>query len=118
MCGIFAVYSRNRSNNVINNVINNLKLLQHRGKDGCGISYINNKNQLTLYKVLGKVRDVFNKYENNDKTNICIGHVRYSTSGKSMKNNIKNNDKQNELQPFIGENSNKDKISIVFIVKN
>ena len=113
MCGIFAVYSRKKSNDVINNVINNLKLLQHRGKDGCGISYINNKNQLTLYKVLGKVRDVFDKYENNDETNICIGHVRYSTSGKSMKNNIKNNDKQNELQPFIGENSNKDKISIV-----
>ena len=103
MCGIFVVYSRNKSNNVIN-VINNLKLLQHRGKDGCGISYINNKNQ-SSYKVLEKEE----MYLINMKMMklIFVLITGYSTSGRSMKKNIKKNDKQNELQTSIGENSNK-----------
>lgn len=111
MCGIFGLYSKNCSSANISAVIKGLELLQHRGKDGCGISYIKENNQHQLFKTLGNVKEAFKNYKNKDKTKICIGHCKYSTSGKSMSKNIKNADKINELQPLV---SNKNKpISIV-----
>ena len=114
MCGIFAIYSKHYNKNIINNVINGLKLLQHRGKDGSGISYITGTNNLKLIKALGRVSDSFKDYSNNDITKMCIGHVRYSTSGKTItKGQISENEKKNELQPFIGKTKKNELISII-----
>ena len=59
MCGIFGIYSKTPNNDTISNVIECLKLLQHRGKDGCGISYLTADLQLKVFKVLGKVKEGF-----------------------------------------------------------
>ena len=64
MCGIFGIYSNNKSSEIINTVISNLSILQHRGKDGCGIGYnvinnVNNVNNIKIVKKYGLVRDSF-----------------------------------------------------------
>jgi len=115
MCGIFGIYSNISDETLISQVINGLKLLQHRGKDGCGISYITTGSNLKLFKALGKVEEGFKNYKNiKEKSYICIGHVRYSTSGKTIRNKtISQTEKENELQPFIGKSKRGKQISIV-----
>lgn len=65
-----------------------LYALQHRGQESCGI-VVNDKGILSYHKDLGLVPDVFN--EGNLRKlgmgNIAIGHVRYSTTGKSNRSN-------------------------------
>ena len=114
MCGIFGIYSKTPNNDTILNVIECLKLLQHRGKDGCGIAYLTSDLQLKLFKFLGKVKEGFKNYNNEEAVYSCIGHVRYSTSGKAISNKILSDiEKKNELQPLIGKTKNNSKISIV-----
>ena len=114
MCGIFGLYSNISNSEIINAVINGLKLLQHRGKDGSGIAYLTTDYKLKLLKILGKVREGFMDYKNLEDTFICIGHVRYSTSGKTVNNSFSTDaEKKNELQPFIGKNKHNNLISIV-----
>ena len=82
MCGIFAIYSNNYSSNNILELINGLKLLEHRGLDGYGISGILNDNIETTRK-----KDKISNINIEDFKKIyksCLGHVRYSTSGKSL----------------------------------
>ena len=110
-CGVFGIYTSSIDNKVIPNVINGLKKLQHRGQEGCGIAYDNSGN-LTNYKGLGLVNDIFPEINNfNIPTNKCIGHVRYSTSGKSK---INNQAKLNECQPLLGNDNKKN----FFLVHN
>jgi len=113
MCGIFGIYSHTTNSELITEVINGLKLLQHRGSDGCGIAYLTSDLKLKLLKMLGKVKDGFKDYKNSEDSFICIGHVRYSTSGKTVTENTTTTDKNNELQPFIGKNKSNNLISIV-----
>ena len=98
MCGIFGVFNTQENSSTMTQTIEGLKLLQHRGKDGCGIAYLS-KTLVSLYhevyKELGNVKDVFDNFENKE-TQICIGHTRYSTSGISLNSTIK----LNELQPI------------------
>lgn len=86
MCGIFGLYNYGEENvDLLTETIKGLTKLQHRGKDSCGISFYNKKTKQTEYeKFIGPVKDFtcVNKY-NKDKVDQCIGHVRYSTSGKS-----------------------------------
>ena len=89
MCGISGIYDKNNiSDDNISYLINILNLLQHRGKDSCGISYINEQSNTETIKNFGSVRQVFgsNIIKNNIKQ--CIGHVRYTTSGKGNFNEI------------------------------
>ena len=103
-CGVFGIYTSSIDNKVIPNVINGLKKLQHRGQEGCGIAYDNSGN-LNINKGLGLVNDVFHEINNfNIPTNKCIGHVRYSTSGKSK---INNQAKLDECQPLLGNDNKK-----------
>ena len=96
-CGIFGLYDANISETTISFVIDSLKLLQHRGQEGCGIAF-NNAGALDYHKGLGLVKDVFNEHI-SIPSNMCIGHVRYSTSGSSKKNDIS---KIKECQPLVG----------------
>ena len=102
-CGVFAIYNCNSDSNIIPSVINGLKLLQHRGQEGCGIAFENNK-QLDIHKGLGLVTNVFN-HDISIETNKCIGHVRYSTSGNSK---INDDSKLSECQPLEGNINGED----------
>ena len=83
-CGVFGIYNCNSNTNIIPSVINGLKLLQHRGQEGCGIAFENNK-LLDIHKGLGLVTNVFN-HDISIETNKCIGHVLYKTSFNKKKN--------------------------------
>ena len=88
MCGIFAIYMLKHQFDV-KDIIKYLRLLQHRGKDSFGISYNQiNTNKITSLKFHGNVKDI----NISDKSDIILGHVRYTTSGF-------NND-FNEIQPI------------------
>ncbi len=92
-CGIFGTYQKEKSFNTSNYVINGLSDIQHRGQESSGISYFTNKG-LTVFKNMGLVKEVFSNYTSNN-TNMCIGHVRYSTSKSSISS-------LEDAQPFRG----------------
>ena len=82
-CGIVGAYSRDKSVHVSLQIYYGLYSLQHRGQESAGIS-AHDGNQLSTYRGMGLVCDVFNNgnVEGIDG-NVGIGHVRYSTTGKS-----------------------------------
>ena len=91
-CGIVGIYSK--SGEVSRKIYYGLYALQHRGQESAGISTYNDGMMFT-HKGMGLVVDVF-KEDNFEalKGNKGIGHVRYSTSGKSL---IENS------SPFVSE---------------
>lgn len=91
-CGIVGIYSK--SEEVSRKIYYGLYALQHRGQESAGISTYNDGMMFT-HKGMGLVVDVF-KEDNFEalKGNKGIGHVRYSTSGKSL---IENS------SPFVSE---------------
>ncbi|HHY01069.1 MAG TPA: amidophosphoribosyltransferase [Methanothermobacter sp.] len=93
-CGIVGAYSKNKSHNISREIYYGLYALQHRGQESAGIS-AHNGSEMRTYRGMGLVCDVFN---NGNLVgldgNVGIGHVRYSTTGKSQ---IQNS------QPFIGK---------------
>lgn len=93
-CGIVGAYSQDKSHHVSREIYYGLYALQHRGQESAGISTYCCKEMLT-YRAMGLVCDVFNNgnIEGLDG-NVGIGHVRYSTTGKSQ---IENS------QPFISK---------------
>jgi amidophosphoribosyltransferase len=68
--------------------------LQHRGEESAGIVTANRKRLSVPYKTMGKVRDLYVKYEEADKTvkrylegYMAAAHARYSTTGSSTLEN-------------------------------
>jgi amidophosphoribosyltransferase len=108
MCGIFAIFS-NEYKNLLKKLINGMKLLQHRGKDGYGIVYLQRQLLINI-KESGEVNS--NKLKTNNKCYSCIGHLRYSTSGSSIKTGIV---KQLEMQPIRGDD---DQFGTFYIAHN
>ena len=96
MCGIFAIFNNKYNKNSLKKLINSMKLLQHRGKDGYGIVYLQNQLLINI-KESGEINN--DKLKTNNKCYSCIGHLRYSTSGSSVKTGIV---KQLEIQPIKG----------------
>lgn len=84
-CGIFGIYNHPNAFEITKF---GLLTLQHRGQEGCGI--ISYNQEFTLTKGLGLVNSVFQNI--NMPATSCIGHVRYSTTGKSNLENV---------QPFL-----------------
>ena len=75
MCGILGLYSEN--SDVSQQMYEGLTYLQHRGQDSVGIA-----NHETCMKSFGLVKNAFHHDEIYMlKSNICIGHVRYGTTG-------------------------------------
>lgn len=89
-CGVVGIYDIDGSD-VSEYIYYSLLALQHRGQESCGIavSNTNNKNHnISSYKDMGLVNQVFNKeIISNLNGNLGIGHVRYSTTGDSVKEN-------------------------------
>jgi len=95
-CGVFGIYQNESNTETCRDVIKGLSKIQHRGQESAGISYVSN-NKISNYKKPGLVKEVFTDFTDKE-TNMCIGHVRYSTS-KCSAPSIEN------AQPFIGHNS-------------
>lgn len=93
-CGIVGAYSNKVTGEVSRQIYFALYALQHRGQESAGISTYNGV-EMSTYRGMGLVCDVFS---NGNITgldgNKGIGHVRYSTTGKSL---IENS------QPFVKE---------------
>lgn len=86
-CGVFGVYSRKPEKLAYITCVG-LSGLQHRGEENCGIA-INTDGVISYHKDQGLVSEVFTN-EVLDKLpegNMSIGHVRYSTTGTSKKEN-------------------------------
>ncbi len=85
-CGVFGVYDT-EGRNVAPMVYYGLFALQHRGQESCGIA-VSDRGVVSYHKDMGLVGDVFAKEELHKLTgDIAIGHVRYSTTGSSVRSN-------------------------------
>jgi amidophosphoribosyltransferase len=85
-CGIFGVFDRSE-NNAARSVYFGLFALQHRGQESCGIA-ANDKGVVRLHKDMGLVPEVFTADRIDELPgNIAMGHVRYSTTGQSVREN-------------------------------
>lgn len=84
-CGVVAIYSLD-GKNVIPMIIDTLRALQHRGQEAWGLAI----PKRTPYKEIGLVSEAaskFNILEERYASHAAIGHVRYSTVGKSNLDN-------------------------------
>lgn len=93
-CGILGAYSKRKTEDVSRQMYYGLYSLQHRGQESAGISTYDGV-EMSTYRGMGLVCDVFNNGNIKGLNgNVGIGHVRYSTTGKSL---IENS------QPFVSE---------------
>ena len=85
-CGVFGIF-RQAGEGVVAEAYHALYALQHRGQESCGIA-VNNNRDITHYKDMGLVNDVFNdEILTKLDGKMAVGHVRYSTTGESMREN-------------------------------
>ncbi|SHF09568.1 amidophosphoribosyltransferase [Marinitoga hydrogenitolerans DSM 16785] len=81
-CGVYGVYMKNNEN-AIPYVVEGLIALQHRGQESAGVAYVSH-NEIKVYKKMGMVAEIFNNgIMKKLDSSFAIGHVRYSTKGKS-----------------------------------
>lgn len=83
-CGIFGVIQAEKDD-LAREVYYGLFALQHRGQESAGIAVNVEGRRVAYYKNMGLVNEVFSEEELSllPKTDIAIGHVRYSTCGSS-----------------------------------
>ena len=86
-CGVFGVFSNNLRD-VARDTYYGLFALQHRGQESCGI-VVNDDGVFASFKDTGLVNDVFTneRLKKLGQGNMAIGHVRYSTTGTTDRNN-------------------------------
>ena len=85
-CGVFGIYS-NDGHDVARATYYGLYALQHRGQESAGIA-VNDSGVIVHHKDMGLVPEIFNDVVlNHLKGRIAIGHVRYSTTGGSLREN-------------------------------
>ena len=85
-CGVFGIYDPEC--NPAATTYYGLVALQHRGQEGCGIA-VNRDREIFHYKDIGLVNEVFDEeILGNLKGRMAIGHVRYSTAGGSLRENV------------------------------
>ena len=84
-CGVVGAFSLDQKN-VIPIVIDSLRSLQHRGQESWGIA-IPNKEPFKQLGLVSSYADHFKQLLKNYRSHAAIGHVRYSTFGKSTLEN-------------------------------
>lgn len=87
-CGVFGIYVNDKDRiSPAHEAHTALFALQHRGQEACGIA-VNNNGVIRCHKDLGLVNSVFNQeILDSMKGNMAIGHVRYSTTGNTSREN-------------------------------
>ena len=80
-CGVVGIFSMDGIN-VIPMLIDSLRALQHRGQEAWGIA-IPNRPPLKKLGLVSSSSSEFKKISNEYSSFAAIGHVRYSTIGKS-----------------------------------
>ena len=85
-CGLFGIYGMD---DAATHTALGLHALQHRGQEAAGIVAYDGE-QFHSHRALGLVGDNFNSAETMSqlKSNMAIGHVRYSTTGGTLLRNI------------------------------
>ncbi|MEH0859884.1 glutamine--fructose-6-phosphate transaminase (isomerizing) [Halobacteriovorax sp. DPLXC-1] len=79
MCGIVGHLGPSNSVDV---VLEGLRRLEYRGYDSAGVSFINQNNELLVYKKEGKIQNLEAELEGKDiHARSCIGHTRWATHG-------------------------------------
>ncbi|MDK2934848.1 MAG: amidophosphoribosyltransferase, partial [Clostridiales bacterium] len=85
-CGVFGIYDQD-GYDCARLTYYGLYALQHRGQESCGIA-VNDDGTIIHHKDMGLVPEVFNDVIlNHLKGQIAVGHVRYSTTGASFREN-------------------------------
>jgi amidophosphoribosyltransferase len=84
-CGVVGIYSKDGSN-VIPMIIDALRALQHRGQEAWGLA-IPKKAPLKRLGLVSAASSEFDKITEEYASPAAIGHVRYSTVGKSNLDN-------------------------------
>ncbi len=89
-CGVFGMYDIS-GEDVAPSIYYGLSALQHRGQESCGIAVSDTngpRGTVTVHKDMGLVSEVFTEQTLEQmKGNIGAGHVRYSTTGASCREN-------------------------------
>ena len=87
-CGVFGIFRKDDFIEAADAVFYGLYALQHRGQESAGIA-ISRKGRIDYYKDMGLVAEVFRGDRMNEfyGADIAVGHVRYSTTGRSAVTN-------------------------------
>lgn len=84
MCGIVG-YIGKRS--VVKLILESLQALEYRGYDSSGIAFLDENQDLTIYKAAGKLANLKSRLpdevfaKNGKATHIAMGHTRWATHG-------------------------------------
>lgn len=86
-CGVFGIYNKDNLDSA-RLTYYALYALQHRGQESAGIA-VNKQGNIFYHKDMGLVPEVFNEVvlHHLKGGNSAIGHVRYSTTGASLREN-------------------------------
>lgn len=85
-CGVFGMFNCD-DHDVARMTYYGLYALQHRGQESAGIA-VNDKGTILYHKDMGLLPEVFNEIVlDHLKGEISVGHVRYSTTGASLREN-------------------------------
>ncbi|WP_127715110.1 glutamine--fructose-6-phosphate transaminase (isomerizing) [Halobacteriovorax sp. HLS] len=80
MCGIVGHLGPKNSVDI---VLEGLKRLEYRGYDSAGVSFIDESDELQIYKKSGKLDNLKGVLEGKDfQARMCIGHTRWATHGE------------------------------------
>lgn len=101
MCGILLHYNSD-VNIILQHFIISLSKIQHRGQDSSGILFKNNGTFKTITS--NGLVDKLLHIDFDFSSNICLGHLRYKTSGYTLEHGV---------QPILSEN-NLGKYGLVF----
>lgn len=85
-CGVFGIYNCDPQETAYA-IYQGLFSLQHRGQESCGMA-VNDRGVVSYHKDMGLVSEVFRREELDGlQGQMGIGHVRYSTTGSSVRDN-------------------------------
>ena len=80
MCGIVGHIGPKNSVDI---VLEGLRRLEYRGYDSAGVSFIDEHDELQIYKKSGKLDNLKGLLEGKDfQARMCIGHTRWATHGE------------------------------------
>lgn len=79
MCGIVGYAGKEK---VLNKILIGLKSLEYRGYDSAGIAYVKD-GKVKIIKKKGPIKNLEEKINYNEETNLGISHTRWATHGEA-----------------------------------